>query len=55
MTCLHGIKKSCHNLDSLWGLFETAERTEVMRQQGDNNFINLLNHVRTADPDDYDV
>ena len=25
-----------------------------MRQQGDNKFINLLNHVRTADLDDYD-
>ena len=48
-------KNTWHNLDSLWGLFEIAELTEVMRQQGDNNFINLLNHVRTADLDDYDV
>ena len=39
----------------MWGLFEIAERTEVMRQQRENNFINLLNHVRTADLDDYDV
>ena len=48
-------KNTWHNLDSLWRLFEIAERTEVMRQQGENNFINLLNHVRTADLDDYDV
>ena len=48
-------KNIWHNLDSLWGLFEIAELTEVMRQQRDNNFINLLNHVRTAELDDYDV
>ena len=36
------------------GVFEIAELTEVMRQQGDNNFINLLNHVRKAELDDYD-
>ena len=48
-------KNTWHNLDLLWGLFETAELTEVMRHQGDNNFINLLNHVRIADLDDYDV
>ena len=36
------------------GIFEIAELTEVMRQQGDNNFINLLNHVRKAELDDYD-
>ena len=35
------------------GIFEIAELTEVMRQQGDNNFINLLNHVRKAELDDY--
>ena len=46
-------RNTWHNLDSLWGLFEIADLTEVMRQQGDNNFINLLNHVRTADLDDY--
>ena len=37
------------------GFFEIAELTEVMRQQGENNFFNLLNHVRTADLDDYNV
>ena len=47
-------KNTWHNLDSLWGLSEIAELTEVMRQQGDN-FINLLSHVRTADLDDYDI
>ena len=48
-------RNTWHNLDSLWGLFEIADLTEVTRQQGDNNFINLLNHVRTADLDEYDV
>ena len=46
-------KNTWLNLDSLWELFEIPEFTEVMRQRGDNNFINLLNHVRTADLDDY--
>ena len=39
-------KNIWHNLDSLWRLFEIVEHTEVMRQRRDNNFINLLNHVR---------
>ena len=45
-------KTTWHNLDSLWVLFEIAE---LMRQQRDNNFINVLSHVRTVDTDDYDV
>ena len=48
-------KNIWYNLDLLWGLFEIAELTEVMRQQGHNNFISLLNYVRTPDLDDYDV
>ena len=48
-------KNRWHNLDSLWGLFEIAKLTEIMRQQRDNNFINLLNRVRAADLDDDDV
>ena len=48
-------RNTWHNLDSLWGFFDIAELTKVMRKQGDNNFINLLNHVRTADLDNYDV
>ena len=42
-------------MDSLCGLFEIAELTEVMRQGGEKKFINLLSHVRIADHDDYDV
>ena len=48
-------RNTWHNLDSLWDFFDIAELTKVMRKQGDNNFINLLNHVRTADLDNYDV
>ena len=33
---------SWQNLVSLWNLFKIAELTEVMRQRGDGNFINLL-------------
>ena len=39
----------------LWNLFEIAELTEVMRQHGDGNFIDLLNHVRIAELNDSDV
>ena len=35
-------------------IFEIAKLTEVIRQRGENNFVNLLNHVRTAELDDYD-
>ena len=42
-------KNTWHNLDSLRGLFKITELTEVMRQQGDNKFINLLNHVDDLD------
>ena len=47
-------KNTFHNLDSLQGIFEIAKLTEVIRQRGENNFVNLLNHVRTAELDDYD-
>ena len=40
------------NLVSLWNLFKTAKLTEVMRQGGDGNFIDLLNHVRIAELND---
>ena len=40
---------------SLWNLFEIVELTEVMRQSGDGNFIDLLNHVRIAELNDSNV
>ena len=46
---------SWQNLVSLWNVFEIAELTEVMRQRGDGNFIDLLNHVRIAELNDSDV
>ena len=36
------------SLLKLWETFKIAELTEVMRQQGDNVFIDLLNNVRVA-------
>ena len=40
---------------SLWNLFEISELTEVMRQRGDGNFIDLFNHVRIAELNDSNV
>ncbi|XP_066911767.1 uncharacterized protein [Clytia hemisphaerica] len=34
------------NLLKLWRQFKFAELNEVMRQQGDNTFVNLLNNIR---------
>ena len=39
----------------LWNLFEIAELTEVMRESGDGNFIDLLNHVRITELNDSGV
>ena len=33
----------------LWKNFKIAELTEVMRQKGDDTFINLLNNIRTGE------
>ena len=33
-------KKSWQNLDLLWDIFNTAELIKVMKQRGDNEFIN---------------
>ena len=46
---------SWQNLMSLWNLFEISELTEVMRQRGDGNFIDLFNHVRIAELNDSNV
>ena len=45
--CNTGKMKIFFNLD-LWRGFKTAELTEVMRQQGDFEFISLLNKIRVA-------
>ena len=39
----------------LWGLFKITEVKEVTRQCGDDEFIGLLNHVRTAQLNDCDL
>ena len=46
---------SWQNLMSLWNLFEISELTEVMRQRGDGNFIDLFNHMRIAELNDSNV
>ena len=38
------------NLALLWRTFQFAELTEVMRQRGDTSFIELLNRIRTGEP-----
>ena len=46
---------SWQNLVSLWNLFEIVELPKVIRQRGDGNFIDLLNHVRIAELNNTDV
>ena len=43
---------SWENLIHKWKLFKLAELDIVMRQRGDNGFIDLLNKVRVAELDD---
>ena len=33
---------------NLWSLFVMVELTEVMRQKGDQNFVNILNNICTG-------
>ena len=42
-------KDNWQNINSLWKLFKIFELTEVMRQCGDSQLIDLLNNVRTGD------
>ena len=42
------------NLVHLWKMFKLVELTEVMRQKGDDTFIDLLNNVRTESINDQD-
>ena len=34
------------DFSNLWSLFVMAELTEVLRQKGDENFVNILNNIR---------
>ena len=40
---------SWQKIVSLWNLIKIAELIEVMRQRGDDNFIDLFNHVRIVE------
>ena len=42
-------KSDWMNFAPLWEFFKIAELTEVMRQCGDVEFIDLLNHICVAD------
>ena len=42
-------KDNWQNINSLWKLFKMFELTEVMRQCGDSQLIDLLNNVPTRD------
>ena len=48
-------KINWQNFESLWKLFKIFELTEVMRQRGDAEFIDLLNNVRTGDSQPCDM
>ena len=50
-------KNNWQNFEALWKIFKIFELTEVMRQRGDSQLIDLLNNVRTADiqPNDIDI
>ena len=48
-------KNDWQNFESLWKLFKIYELTEVMRQRGDSQLIDLLNNVRTADVQPSDI
>ena len=43
------------SLDHCWKYFKIAELTEVMRQKGDQIFIDLLNNIRVGNVTDNDV
>ena len=48
-------KDNWQNFQSPWKLFKIFELTEVMRQCGDAEFIDLLNKVRTEDTQSCDI
>ena len=48
-------KNNWQNFDSLWKLFKIFELTEVIRQRGGCQLINLLNNVRTGDVQPGDI
>ena len=48
-------KNNWQNFESLWRLFKMFELTEVIRQHGDAEFVDLLNNVHTGDTQSCDI
>ena len=48
-------KNNLQNFESLWQHFKMFELTEIMRQRGDSQLIDLLNNVRIADINSTDI
>ena len=47
-------KNDCFNLCHPWEVFQMIELDQIMRQQGDNTFNDLLNRVRIGSLNDED-
>ena len=48
-------KNNWQNFNSLWKLFKMFELSEVMRQRGDSQLIDLLNNLRTANLNSHSI
>ena len=48
-------KNNCQNFNSLWKLFKMFELSEVIRQRGDSQVIDLLNNLRTANLNSHSI
>ena len=47
-------KNDCFNISHPWSIFEMIELDQIMRQQGDDKFTELLNRVRIGSLTDED-